>query len=39
MLTAISGTAIAQERVVEPTAFESFILRPSVVLEVDEPVG
>lgn len=39
MLATVSGIAIADEPVVEPTAFESFVARTSVILEVDEPVG
>jgi hypothetical protein len=39
MLTTVWGIAIAQEHVVEPTAFESFVARASVVLEIDEAVG
>jgi hypothetical protein len=39
MLASVSGIAVAEERVVEPTAFESFVARPSVVVELDEPVG
>jgi hypothetical protein len=39
LLTSVSGIAFAEEQVVEPTAFESFVARPSVVLEVDEPVS
>jgi hypothetical protein len=35
----IFGNVIAEEQVVEPTAFESFVTRASVVVEVDEPVG
>jgi hypothetical protein len=39
MLASVSGIAMAEERVVEPTTFESFVARPSVVLEIDETVG
>lgn len=39
IIVSVSGIAIAEERVVETSAFESFVSRPGVVLEVDEPVG
>ena len=39
IITTVCGIAVAEERVVEPTGFESFVARASVVLEVDEPVG
>lgn len=39
IVASVSGSVIAEERVVEPTAFESFVSRASVVLEVDESVG
>lgn len=39
IVTTVSGIALGQERVVEPTEFESFVARSSVVFEIDEPVG
>lgn len=39
IIASVSGIAKAEQRVVEPTAFESFVARASIVLEIDEPVG
>lgn len=39
IITTVSGIAVAQQHVVEPTGFESFVTRVSVILEIDEPVG
>jgi len=39
MVASVCGIAIAEEGVVEPTAFESFVTRPRVIVEVEEPVG
>lgn len=39
IIASVFGIAIAEERGVEPIAFESFVSRASVVLEINAPVG
>jgi len=39
IIASVSGIAIAEERIVGPTAFEPFVKRPRVIVEVEEPVG
>ena len=39
IIASVSGMAIAEQRVIEPTALERFVARARVVLEVDESVG
>ena len=39
IIASVSGITIAEVRVVEPAAFESFVARPCVVFEIDAAVG